>query len=128
MLARHLVQSGTGHTLEIIMSLCDTCKDPGVCCKYFYLVDTAGEHSRTFWLYGAQTVYTFLEKHNLPFIPTLSSKYKTPEKEEYASYSFSCSALTVEGRCSIYLSRPQICKDLEAGGSNPLCVHSTNRN
>ena len=109
------------------MSLCDTCIDPGVCCKNFFLIDPDAENSKTFWTKGINTVETYLVEKAYPFIAIEHEVFTTDKNKEYAIYRFNCLALTHTGRCSIYKDRPDICKSLEPGGDNPLCVHSINR-
>lgn len=105
------------------MALCDQCYAPGICCKNFGLFDGGNELS--FWLRGNGTVKQHLAENKLPFIPSFEQAFVDGESNrKYGNYSFSCSKLTPEGRCSIHQDRPQLCRDLEPAGGSPLCVHS----
>lgn len=107
-------------------SLCDTCRDPGACCRSFRLYDDAGM-PRLFPPNEPDLIEQFLAYYELPFEPQAAERVVGISGEVGIQYRFSCSALTCEGRCSIYAKRPEICRRFEAG-SSPLCVHHTDGN
>lgn len=94
------------------MSLCDTCRDPGACCRTF-----------TLWTEGPRP-YTHKEaeqaiiREDLPFY----MKSKKGAKINVVG----CSHISATGRCNIYEDRPALCRDF-AAGVDALCVETPNR-
>lgn len=106
------------------MSVCDRCYKPGHCCTGFALF-TKQDVERTFWMDGDGTVEAFLQESGLPFTPELLERHSDEASgRDYGSYQFSCGHLDGHGRCGIYESRPAACRNFEAGGGSPLCIHS----
>lgn len=97
------------------MSLCDRCYAPGQCCKSL-AVSGGG------WAQQTRATYldalAFVRRHDLPFNPTV------PEATEpgHWFWRFSCPKLGDDGRCTIYDTRPQICRSFQPQ-SDELCVH-----
>lgn len=100
------------------MSLCDTCSDPGSCCRGFRLHNKGDEH--TFWNDAQRDEW--LKQFDLPFIAIETFAFKTDEDKDYYAYKFGCSALTNMGRCGIYETRPDICRNYKEA-SDPMCVY-----
>ena len=108
-------------------SLCDRCFSPGACCKSMVLTRGVGEPVVS---WDGDTPETELAKligpH--PFEATdRTGTWVAPDDHEdagrsYSAHAWTCTALAKDGRCGIYDSRPQLCRDYEAG-SSPLCVH-----
>lgn len=99
------------------MSLCDTCAQPGHCCRKFDLSSSRGEVLVP--EYEEPTnILSWVSSEDLPFVP-LERKVAGAEA---STWWWTCPKLTSEGRCSIYDERPGICRQFEAG-SDPLCVH-----
>lgn len=98
------------------MNLCDTCPQPGHCCKSIHLsgggLPTGSADKQT-----ALEALVEMAKRALPFVAS--------EKREYwpghLSWWYTCPLLDNEGRCSDYENRPDLCREyqpLEDG----LCV------
>jgi Fe-S-cluster containining protein len=101
------------------MSLCETCREPGHCCKAFNLTGT-GDHHVTFWDDDVPHFDRF------PFVPLYRIGQGTVEfgpeaGRTYSWWRWGCPKLGADGRCTIYDTRPQLCRDFEPG-SNPLCI------
>lgn len=101
------------------MSLCDTCREPGHCCKEFNLSGRDGHI--TFW-----DDETPAMEERFPFVPLYRTDQWTVEfgpdtGRTYSAWRWSCTKLGADGRCTIYDERPQLCRDYEAG-SDPLCI------
>lgn len=94
------------------MSLCDTCMQPGHCCKKVFL--SSGNEP----FLQAPMSYERAEHaaiaRGLPFVPG--------EQLPDGRWLWSCYHLQRDGRCGIYENRPQLCRDF-LPGSGPLCVH-----
>lgn len=99
------------------MSLCDTCAQPGHCCRKFDLGTSRGEVLVPEYEDPA-TVLDWFTSEPLPFEPLERKK----AGEGASTWWWTCPKVTAEGRCSIYADRPQLCRQFEAG-SDPLCVH-----
>lgn len=105
------------------MGICDRCYDPGACCRNITL--SLDGVRTTYWSdNGVDGITKQIRANGLPFDPL----YKTagPWKDEdgrpYEVWALTCPKLNVDGRCSIYKSRPDLCKAYEAA-SDGLCVH-----
>lgn len=101
------------------MSLCDTCRDPGHCCRGFNLSGNDGQV--TFWDDAPPSL-----ESGFPFVPLHRIDQWTVEfgpdtGRTYSAWRWACSKLGADGRCTIYADRPTLCRDYEAG-SDPLCV------
>lgn len=102
-------------------SMCDTCKDPGHCCrafnldgKYFAYGSTRQEvqaqlNSRS------QTMFRPLQRNMI-----LENMCGEPHLERW---SVTCTWLGADGRCTNYNKRPKVCRDYEPL-STSLCCHS----
>ena len=104
------------------MSICDSCRDPGACCREFML-------SRKFRPGTPIEEVAKLTREGsdgwerLPFVP-LHEVGQDPEKkdeDEYVNWTFNCPKLGKDGRCTIYESRPEVCRNYEPK-STILCV------
>jgi len=104
------------------MSACDTCTKPGACCHDFALNGRSGglRFDADNWQIEAENR---MEQYGMPFIPLRVDMEKIdPVKEAgFVGVRFTCPKVTPEGRCSIYETRPQLCRDYKAG-SDKLCV------
>ena len=92
---------------------CLKCKDPGACCRRFYVIDPAIPWAFTV-KENKKTILKKLKDYKLPFIPFEKNKIR---------WIFRCNKLSDKGRCRIYSSRPDLCKKYKAG-TGFLCVHS----
>lgn len=105
------------------MSLCNKCIKPGSCCNNFVLSGHGfGTEYESEWQeVGAKRV----ERFGLPFIPIRFEQSATSLKDTdvppWGMIRYSCSKVTEDGRCSIYATRPQLCRSYKAG-SDGLCV------
>lgn len=96
------------------MSLCDTCRQPGACCRG--LVLNIPFSSDNWMAEAAEKMARFGLSF---FVPVRSvASVDAPDK---AMVLFDCTRLGADGRCSDYDGRPTLCRDYEAG-SDPLCV------
>jgi len=62
-----------------------------------------------------------MDEKGWPFVPVKHAPFLL-DGVKVDAWLFTCSALNAEGRCSIYETRPQLCRDFKAG-SDPLCVY-----
>ena len=100
--------------------LCATCRDPGHCCRAFYLATMeGGAHVRP----GAtrEEAQAQMDAKGWPFVPVKHAPFDF-EGETIDDWLFTCPKLPAGGRCSIHEDRPQLCRDFKAG-SDPLCVY-----
>lgn len=101
-------------------SLCDTCPEPGRCCKQFCL-----PAAPSFWLKSwREDAQKWLDDNGLPFAPHSHSKRIVRDREsgdDYVLVWFGCNHLTPEGRCGMYETRPETCRIFEPA-SDSLCV------
>ena len=89
--------------------LCDSCYAPGACCKGFHLNDGTFADGDT-----REAAIELIEPTGIPFIPL--------ERGADGRWLWECTKLGPDGRCTIYRSRPQLCKDF-APASDRLCAH-----
>ena len=103
------------------MSLCDTCSVPGACCKRLKLSRANGDEF-TYWSWDdpIEALRETIGDH--PFIPTGEPSVYMADAGEYRSTTWTCTQLNGDGRCSIYDSRPQLCRDYQPG-QDKLCVY-----
>lgn len=99
------------------MTLCAICPKPGNCCAGFGLYPTF-----TFWLDRWRTdAKDYATARDFPFEAQIDQTYTDPETgREYVTVKWNCPRL-VDGRCSIYETRPQLCRDY-IPGSCGICV------
>lgn len=95
------------------MSACDTCREPGYCCKRLMLggvTEDAFPTKLEALLIAAAWPY---EANGLPFVPvTVLQGY----------WLYTCPMLDWDtGLCSDYENRPKLCRDYEPL-SDPLCA------
>ena len=98
------------------MSACDTCRDPGYCCKRLMLGGVTEEKFPTKLEALAIAAAWPFEPTGLPFLPvTVLDGY----------WLFTCPKLDWEsGRCMDYENRPTLCRNYEPM-SDPLCAMYT---
>lgn len=100
--------------------LCDVCAKPGACCDNFVL-------SLTHWAdEGDEGAIGRRDSKELPFELAdgpIAGVYRSEEHDgrSYVTRRWRCPALSFGGRCTIYLNRPNACRNYESG-SDPLCV------
>jgi Fe-S-cluster containining protein len=99
---------------------CDTCSKPGACCNDFFLNGRSGalRFSKEGWEWRAAEHMDMLQ---MPFIPLRIVPNDEGDERDTAAVRFTCPKVTPEGRCSIYETRPQLCRDY-APGQDRLCV------
>jgi len=112
--------------------LCEACMSPGACCRSLRLSDGEGEIS----VWDDRDVVEQLRERlhaadgmPMPFMPLQKMWTATAPDGHveagatYSGYRWTCTALDDRtGRCTIYESRPRLCRDY-VPGSDPLCVH-----
>lgn len=101
-------------------SFCGMCPDKGHCCKDFM-------YHRSFWIdEGIEAAQKQLSDSGMPFlVKSFGPAYKEEGgTREYASVRCDCPKLGEDGRCTIYETRPRICR-IFAAGSDPLCIFSS---
>lgn len=101
------------------VSMCDRCLAPGHCCKELFLSNADGPF--TVW---AGTANETMERRGEPFRSLYRvDTFRTEGGALYETHAWYCPKLDkATGRCTIYDSRPQVCRDFEPM-SGPLCVH-----
>lgn len=101
--------------------LCDTCLDPGHCCRFISLAGgTFGANCET-----PEEVEALIAGHNETYLPpgTGPMPFRPLLKRSDGVWVFWCPNLDREtGRCNDYENRPFACSNY-AAGSDPLCVH-----
>lgn len=89
--------------------LCDACISPGACCKRLVIsgggLELPMSHEKAEHL---------IMHHRQPFRPSA--------QRESGVWEWTCYQLQPDGRCGIYETRPQLCRDFKPG-EDPLCVH-----
>lgn len=102
--------------------LCEICPDPGRCCKRFLLLNSEGPV--TFWADSwRKDAAAHCVERGHPFEPLeIGDLWRDKETgREYGTVWFGCPKL-VNGRCSIYPIRPQLCRDFLPGPESRLCT------
>ena len=88
--------------------LCDKCA--ALCCRYFALPIDAPTSAREYddirWYLVHENVFVFIEK-----------------RKWYLGIYSRCKHLQADNRCGIYLTRPQICRDLARGSGQCRAEH-----
>lgn len=101
------------------MSACDSCRDPGHCCRAFNLnrhfkPEQTREEVQELIADGVDGFGNPCE--SVPFEPLIRGWFYGEEgaTEPYSvMWTFSCPMLGDDGRCTIYEDRPQICRNYE---------------
>ena len=93
--------------------LCASCLNPGKCCRDVYLSGGSGMREINAPMSFERAEHVALG-HGLPFRPS----YQLDD----GSWKWWCTALGDDGRCTIYETRPELCRDY-AAGSDKLCCH-----
>lgn len=99
------------------MSLCDTCIDPGACCRSMSIsggIPDPRTGKRIQDPMSFEEAEHFAMRLSLPFVPG--------EQDDDGRWRFTCTALGDDGRCQVYETRPHLCRDYPAGRDG-LCVH-----
>jgi Fe-S-cluster containining protein len=96
-----------------VSGLCETCIAPGNCCKRVNLSGGSGMNQIDAPMSFERAEHMAM-RYGLPFRPA--------EQETDGTWRWWCPALARDGRCSIYETRPQLCRDYRAG-SDGLCAH-----
>jgi len=110
------------------MVLCQICPDPGRCCRSLRLYKE-NDDELTFWRESWQEdVAAKLRTAGLPFVPErVVETYKVDDAtdedfgREYVTLRFRCPMLSPSGRCSIYASRPELCRNYRPN-EDALCA------
>jgi len=98
------------------MSLCDTCHNPGACCRRFcpsFDVDAGA--------WREQAIQLFRDRYHVPFfhpVEAVTFRWTPPGQ---VAIRCNCERLDQNGRCSDYENRPPVCVAYEPG-SDGLCV------
>lgn len=85
---------------------------PGACCRMMHL--TGSEDRISIGPMSRERAEHMALRFALPFIPALQL--------ESGEWLWACTQLQADGRCGIYESRPELCRNY-VEGSDPLCVH-----
>lgn len=106
---------------------CDRCIAPGTCCKAFPLSNE--------FRFGItpDEIREWLKVENLPFEPIKRENYYCTSKDHHnidgksevhwiEKWLFQCTKLGEDGKCTIYDSRPDLCRKYTAG-CDAMCVH-----
>lgn len=109
------------------MSLCDSCPKPGECCRNIHLYYADGAEVTT-WADDPLGVQRVLAERALPFVPSSVEIYVSPPDSEepgreYCTWVFQCPKLGADGRCTDYENRPELCRHLEPGASEPCVLY-----
>ena len=112
------------------MSACDTCKDPGYCCRGLVLSNIFPAKMPRDKVYqhiaeGTDPYGACVEFEPCPqFRPMrTSARYirRGQTEPESVTWRFSCDWLDEDGRCGDYENRPRLCVAFEPK-SDPLCI------
>ncbi len=118
---RTLCVDGDFHCESNAMSACDTCSNPGHCCKDFVLHNgkTGVAFPEGDWENRANA---YIARHSLPFKALRIDNSQFHETlEGHVGVRYMCPLLTPEGRCGDYENRPALCREYEPL-SDRLCV------
>lgn len=100
-------------------SMCDSCRSPGACCKAIRLSGggrAADRHD------AIQAPMSFERAEHRAMELGLWMMRPLHQDTADGSWAWECTQLQPNGRCGIYDSRPQLCRDYRPG-EDPLCVH-----
>lgn len=98
-------------------TLCSVCPEPGHCCKRFYLGPKRLEGT-------LEEAQQYIDGRGFPFTAlgfVTRSTCPLDETRNLSEIVCTCPKLTPEGLCSIYESRPALCRNYQPG-SDPLCI------
>lgn len=105
--------------------LCEACMSPGACCTDLSLFRHDGGQ---FVVWKSDDPVKELDKSigRHWFVPNqlIGEWWSENHNDTYVSYSWRCTALGEDGRCTVYDHRPLLCRNYREG-SSPLCVHYT---
>ena len=114
------------------MSICDSCRDPGHCCRSFrvsryFKPETTRAEVKEHLLNGTDDFDEGTIYEVLPFDPLIRNggffAYPNEVVPQSIQWSFSCPKLGEDGRCTIYDKRPQLCRSYEAK-SDLICIET----
>lgn len=105
------------------MSLCDTCRDPGHCCRRLRLWNEAGKEPTSWADRGLDGAQDAAVAFAAPFMPIeVAATFTDSETgREFVSWWWRCDALMPDGRCGMYELRPALCRSYEPA-SSALCA------
>ncbi len=110
------------------MSICDTCRDPGHCCKYFSLsryfkFETTRQQVQTHIEQGTTNFDEKMTFELLPFTATTRGAFygHGDGKVDSVRWNVTCPMLNDEGHCSIYDKRPKLCRTYQPK-SDGICI------
>lgn len=110
------------------MTLCSVCPDPGRCCRKFNFLTSTDEgksyHERTYWKDEIAADIRAMREYGFPFeLLEIKNTYQDEETgRDYVTAWFHCPKVTPDGRCSIYLDRPKLCRTFIPGNGGQLCA------
>lgn len=105
------------------MSLCSICPKPGHCCHGFVLQGESNSAVSTEWEDSwREDALARMRNNDLPFLPfeMCDGLSKDENGREYGWVRLTCPKL-INGRCSIYETRPTVCRTYVPGESG-ICV------
>ncbi len=100
---------------------CDSCSDPGRCCRQFYLATRENGTAEVRTGTTRDEARRQMEAKGWPFEP-LDHRPFEMDGQWIDAWTFFCTKLLPNGRCGVYEDRPQLCRDYEPG-SDALCVY-----
>lgn len=91
--------------------ICVRCVSPGRCCSAFRVTDKTG-HPPTFWddAECAPSHSRYVIFKPLHRVGQWTVEHGPDAGRTYSEWLWSCSALSAEGRCTIYQQRPNLCR------------------
>jgi Fe-S-cluster containining protein len=102
---------------------CDRCIAPGTCCKAIQLFTQEGVEITHPLGTTLEKLRESLRANYLPFEPLRRLKIlANSDESEKEAWLYSCPKLGDDGRCTIYETRPRLCRTYEPGCDH-MCVH-----
>lgn len=109
--------------VQASMSLCDTCIQPGNCCRGFVLVGKG--FSPDNWQQEAQDL---VNRNGMPFFKAVRPTLQLYRDSDVIGAFYNCDRLGADGRCTDYENRPQTCVRYEAGADALCSMHENKLN
>lgn len=118
---------GMGAPPPIVAETCESCPNPGVCCRDFGLTGSGGEVRFYREIPGSAVSEADLEiaalAAGLPFRPNRRRFIATDQVGEFEIWTWRCPHVTRDGRCAIYETRPEVCRSYRPGVDAMCALH-----